>query len=160
MYEDRAVDLAHPVRDTVDTARDAGAEVLQTTRDEAAHVAQEAADQTRRVSSEVKGLLRSQVDRQHHQLAARVGGFADELAAMAGEQPQTPARELVASLAARSSAFAAYLDRHGPDVVLAEVQDFARRRPGTFIAAAVAAGFVAGRLGKGVWQSPRPDSKP
>ncbi len=158
MSQDRAVDVSQPVRETVATAREAGAEVVRTAKDEATVVAHEAADQARRVSSDIKGLVRSQVDRQHHQLAARVGEFAQELYTMAGEQPQTPARELVATLAARSSAFAAYLDRHGPDVVLAELQDFARRRPGTFIAAAVAAGFVVGRLGKGVWQSPREDS--
>jgi hypothetical protein len=32
--------------------------------------------------------------------------------------------------------------------VLREVQDFARRRPGAFLATALAAGFVVGRLGK------------
>jgi hypothetical protein len=43
-----------------------------------------------------------------------------------------------------------YLDRNGPEGVLREVQDFARRRPGAFLATALAAGFVVGRLGKGV----------
>jgi hypothetical protein len=43
-----------------------------------------------------------------------------------------------------------YLAENGPDGVLREVQDFARRRPGTFLAVAAAAGFVVGRLGKGV----------
>ena len=37
--------------------------------------------------------------------------------------------------------------------VMRELQEFARRRPGTFIVAAVAAGFVVGRLGKGFWQN-------
>jgi hypothetical protein len=56
-------------------------------------------------------------------------------------------------LAARSRSFASYLDQHGPEHVLQELQDFARRRPGTFLVAAVAAGFVVGRLGKGLWQN-------
>jgi hypothetical protein len=43
-----------------------------------------------------------------------------------------------------------YLDRNGPEGVLQEVQDFARRRPGAFLATALAAGFVVGRLGKSV----------
>jgi hypothetical protein len=34
--------------------------------------------------------------------------------------------------------------------VLAEVQEFARRRPGAFLAVALASGFVVGRLGRGV----------
>jgi hypothetical protein len=37
--------------------------------------------------------------------------------------------------------------------VLQQVQDFARRRPGAFLATALAAGFVVGRLGKGVVQA-------
>ena len=74
---------------------------------------------------------------------------------MAGQQPQTPAQELVGMLAARSSSFADYLGRHGPEAVLTELQDFARRRPATFIVAAVAAGFVVGRVGKGLWQNER-----
>ena len=78
---------------------------------------------------------------------------------MAGERPDTPAGELVGMLAARSRTFAAYLDQHGPERVVHELQDFARRRPGTFIVAAVAAGFVVGRLGKGFWQNRHEGSK-
>jgi hypothetical protein len=42
-----------------------------------------------------------------------------------------------------------HLAKHGPDGVLAEVQDFARRRPGAFLAVAVTSGFVVGRLARG-----------
>jgi len=41
---------------------------------------------------------------------------------------------------------------------VAEVQDFARRRPGTFLVALAAAGFVAGRLGKGIATAQRADN--
>ena len=61
-------------------------------------------------------------------------------------------------LAARSSAFAEYLGKSGPDAAMNELHDFARRRPGTFLIAAVAAGFVVGRLGKGVWENKREGS--
>ena len=88
----------------------------------------------------------------------RASAFAEELHTMAGHQPETPAKELVGMLAARSSSFAQYLDQHGPETVLHELQAFARRRPGTFIVAAVAAGFVVGRLGKGLWENKREDS--
>jgi hypothetical protein len=53
-----------------------------------------------------------------------------------------------------------YLDRHGPEGVLREVQDFARRRPGAFLATALAAGFVVGRLGKGVAKADENAGKP
>jgi hypothetical protein len=45
---------------------------------------------------------------------------------------------------------AGYLETKGPEGVLREVEDFARRRPGAFLATALAAGFVVARLGKGV----------
>jgi hypothetical protein len=38
------------------------------------------------------------------------------------------------------------------------VQEFARRRPGTFLATALVAGFVVGRLGKGVAKAGTGDS--
>src|SRR5688500_18492617 len=42
-----------------------------------------------------------------------------------------------------------WLDNHEPSDLLDEVKRFARRRPGTFLALAAAAGVVAGRLTRG-----------
>jgi len=100
----------------------------------------------------VRHRLRDEADRQHRQVTERVDAFARELSAMASERPETPVSELVTMLAQRSRSFAEYLDQHGPENVLHAVQDFARRHPGTFLVAAVAAGFVAGRIAKGTWQ--------
>jgi hypothetical protein len=142
------------------TARDAGADVARTVGSEARHVAHTAADEVQQAGKGMKQRVREEVDGIHRQVVDRVGTFADELNTMARERPETPAGELVGMLATRSGSFAAYLDQHGPERVLHELQDFARRRPGTFLAAALAAGFVVGRLGKGLWQneheSPRP----
>jgi hypothetical protein len=69
---------------------------------------------------------------------------------MRGDRTQTPAATVVARVADGGRQLADYLDRHGPEGVLREVQDFARRRPGAFLGVALAAGFVVGRLGKGV----------
>ena len=182
-YQDRAVE----VRGSVDTVRDAGAELAQTARDagadvarsahdagadvaraarhaaagvtrtakeEAGHVARTTGDQATQVVASVRQRVRDEFDRQHHGIADRVGAFAEELYTMAGEHTPAPAKELVAMLAS-AALFAEYLDAHGPEAALAELQDFARRRPGTFLVAAVAAGFVIGRLGKGLWQNQR-----
>src|SRR5258705_2237039 len=155
MYEDRAEQVGRSAREVVETARDAGVDVARTAKVEATHVAHEASDQAHRAATDVKHRVREEVQRQHRNVADRVGTFAEELYAMAGERPQTPARELVAMLAARSANFASYLERKGPEAALSELQDFARRRPGTFLVAAVAAGFVVGRLGKGAWEVKR-----
>jgi hypothetical protein len=66
----------------------------------------------------------------------------------------------VSRIADSGRQFADYLDRHGPEGVLREVQDFARRRPGAFLATALAAGFVVGRLGKGVAKADSGAGKP
>ena len=142
----------------LETARDAGTDVASTARDEVRHVADEAVDQAHRVTADVKQRVRDEAERQHGNLTGRVGQFASELYAMAAERPETPARELITLLADRSTAFAEYLDKNGPEKALTELQDFARRRPGTFIVAAVAAGFVVGRLGKGLWQTHREET--
>jgi hypothetical protein len=181
MYEDRAVAVGQSAGEVVETAREAGAEVARTAADEANHVARtaadeakhvartaadeakhvvhEATDQAHRVSIDIKHRVRDEIDRQHRNVTVRVGAFAEELYTMAGQQPQTPARELVRTLAVRSSAFADYLDKHGPEAVVSELQEFARRHPARFIAAAVAAGFVVGRVGKGLWQN-EPHGRP
>jgi hypothetical protein len=151
------VDVARTARDgaadVVRSSRDAGADVAQSVKDEARQVASTAMDQAERVRVGVKQRVRDEADRQHRQVTDRVVQFAQELYTMAGERPDTPAAELVGMLADRSRSFAEYLDQHGPEKVLLELQNFARRRPGTFILAAVAAGFVVGRLGKGMWQN-------
>jgi hypothetical protein len=158
IYEDRAEQVGTSARAVVETARDAGVDVARTAKTEATHVAQEASDQAHKAAIDVKQRVREEVDRQHRNMADRVGSFAEELYTMAGERPQTPAKELVATLAARSAAFAEYLDKNGPEAAIRELQDFARRHPGTFLIAAVAAGFVVGRLGKGALENRREGS--
>ena len=69
---------------------------------------------------------------------------------MRGDRGDSPAAAVVSRVADGGRQIADYLDRNGPEGVLREVQDFARRRPGAFLATALAAGFVVGRLGKGV----------
>jgi hypothetical protein len=146
--------------DVARTAHDAGADVIRTGKEEARQLAQTVVDEAKQVGVGVRQRLREEADRQHRQVVDRVGTFAEELHTMAGERPDTPAGELVGLLAARSRSFAEYIDQHGPERVLHELQDFARRRPGTFVVAAVAAGFVVGRLGKGLWQSQHESPQP
>jgi hypothetical protein len=67
---------------------------------------------------------------------------------------------VVSRIADSGRQFADYLDHHGPEGVLREVQDFARRRPGAFLASALAAGFVVGRLGKGIAKADSNAGKP
>jgi hypothetical protein len=59
----------------------------------------------------------------------------------------------VSDLGQRGRRVADYLADRGPEGLLSEVTEFARRRPMAFLASAVAAGFLVGRMGKGIWKA-------
>jgi hypothetical protein len=133
-----------------ETARD----VSQTAKEEARNVASEVSTQARRVADDVRWQVRDKAQQGHGTLVNQLRRTADELRDMSSARDDSPARTLVANLAERTSRFAEQLDSRGPDGVLAEVKEFARRRPGTFLIAAAAAGFVMGRVGKSVFSAP------
>ena len=88
---DAGTDVASTARDAgadvARTARDAGADVGRAVKEEALQVAHTAADQAQQVGVGVRQRMREEVDRQHRQVADRVGTFAEELYTMAGERP-------------------------------------------------------------------------
>jgi TolA-binding protein len=147
---------------TASTAAKAGAQaaagsakdVAQTAREEARNVAEEASTQVRRVAGDVREQVRQRAQEQHGTMVSKLRQTADELREMSGARDSSPATNLVANLAERTNRFAEQLESRGPEGVLAEVQDFARRKPGTFLLAAAAAGFVVGRVGKSVFTAP------
>jgi hypothetical protein len=102
------------------------------------------------VASDVRDRVSTQARSQNDKLVSGIRQAADQLDEMRGAQQDSPAATVVSRIADSGRQFADYLDRNGPEGVLREVQDFARRRPGAFLATALAAGFVVGRLGKGV----------
>ncbi|HEU4426887.1 MAG TPA: hypothetical protein VFR67_30510 [Pilimelia sp.] len=128
--------------------------MAQTAKHEARHVAGEVSTQARRVAQDMRGQVRDKAQQGHGTLVNRLRQTADELRDMSSSRDDSPARTLVASLAERTSRLAEQLEAKGPDGVLSEVQEFARRRPGTFLIAAAAAGFVVGRVGKSVLSAP------
>ncbi|MEV0902489.1 hypothetical protein [Actinoplanes sp. NPDC049802] len=139
-----------PPRHVAEQARQAAGDVKDTARHQARRVGAEARDQARTVASEVRGKLGEQARAQNSRLVGSIRETADHLDEMRGARQDSPAAAVVARVAEGGRQFADYLDRNGPDGVLREVEDFARRRPGAFLATALAAGFVVGRLGKGV----------
>jgi ElaB/YqjD/DUF883 family membrane-anchored ribosome-binding protein len=147
-------------RDVTEAVREASTDVAQTVKEDIRTVAEEVGDQARHVTTDAKDRIRQQAETQQQQWAERLSTISGDLRKMAADQPETPARALVGQMAERGSAFADYLGQRSPQQVLDEIQDFARRRPGTFVLAAAAAGFVAGRVGKGVWQAQKEGGSP
>jgi hypothetical protein len=132
-----------------DTATEEAVTVARTAKQEAGAVVDEARGQARRLASEVRDQVRQRVRGQNDVLVERLHGYADELGEMA-DGADSPVRAVAGELAQRGHRAADYLANRGPEGVLREVQDFARRRPAVFLAGALAAGFLVGRLGKGV----------
>ena len=135
---------------TKEAAGQAAAEVKDTAKEQAQRVGAEAKTQARNVAGDVRDKVSEQARTQNDKLVGSIREMADHLDQMRGDRPDSPAATVVSRVADGGRQMADYLDRNGPEGVLREVQDFARRRPGAFLATALAAGFVVGRLGKGV----------
>src|SRR5690348_13378305 len=128
----------------------AATDVKDTAVEQAQRVGAETKTQARNLAGDVRDRLSEQARTQNDRLAGTIRQTADQLDEMRGDRSDSPAATVVARVADGGRQLADYLDRNGPEGVLREVQDFARRRPGAFLATALAAGFVVGRLGKGV----------
>ncbi|OJF09897.1 hypothetical protein [Couchioplanes caeruleus] len=137
-------------------AGQAAGEVKDTAREQVQRVGAEAKTQMRSVASDVRDRVGSQARDQNDKLVGSLRQAADQLDEMRGDRQDSPAAAVVSRIADGGRQMADYLDRNGPEGVLREVTDFARRRPGAFLATALAAGFVAGRLGKGIMKADEP----
>jgi hypothetical protein len=131
-------------------ATQAVGDVKQTATEQAQRVATETKTQLRDIVSDVRDRVGQQAHSQNDKLVGGIRQTADQLDEMRADRQDSPAATIVSRVADSGRQLADYLDRNGPEGVLQEVQDFARRRPGAFLAAALATGFVVGRLGKGV----------
>jgi hypothetical protein len=155
-YQDRTVTSdrsgggQHAAPGTMDALGSAASDTASAAKQQTREVAGEVKAQARGLASDAKNRMGAEVKGQNDRLADGLRHFADELDDMLGGRDDSPARSVVSQVSQGGRRVADYLSEHGPDGVLREVQDFARRRPGTFLAVAAAAGFVAGRLGKGV----------
>jgi hypothetical protein len=126
--------------------------VAGTAVDQTRVVADEAKEQARRLGQEARSQLRGQVDDQAGRLANGLGDMGHQLRTMAenADDPESPVTRLTHQAADNVERLASRLDDGGLDVVIEDVKRFARNRPGLFLAAALGAGFVVGRLIKAI----------
>ncbi|MFE7753576.1 hypothetical protein [Streptomyces sp. NPDC057429] len=126
-------------------------DVAGTARERAGDVADEASARARDVVGELRDQLQDQARTQTQRLAQNVRQLADELGDMGDRgKENSPATNAVRQISHRGHDMAAKLEDRGPQGLLSDLQDFARRRPGTFLAGAALAGFATARLGKGM----------
>jgi hypothetical protein len=140
VVQDQAADLSH-------SSVQAGKHVAGVAREQASGVAAEAGRQGRDLLRQAQNQLEEQAAQGQQRLAAGLVSLSDELSSMAdGSAQGGAAADLARDAASRARDAGQWLGDRRPAQVVDEVQSFARRRPGVFLALAAAAGLVAGRL--------------
>jgi hypothetical protein len=142
-----SVGRSEQVKQVASTATDRAGDVVAEARDQARYVGREAKDQAREVADRARQEMREQAQARSQQAAASLRTLGDRLNALASGDAQSAGplvdylregQDKVATLASRLES--------GPDEVLDELRQFARRKPMVFLASAGLLGFVAGRL--------------
>lgn len=134
-----------------DDAKAKGTHVRDVAADEASNVAGEAKSQAKGLLETTRSELSDQAAQQTERAASGLSTLGEQLQSLVSGDPQDgPAKDLVQQAADRVSAAARWMEGREPADLLQDVQRFARRRPGTFLAIAAGVGLVAGRLTRGV----------
>ena len=129
-------------------AGDAGRRVAGVAKEETQAVGSEARRQAKRLADRVGGEVHDQAAHQQSRAATGLRDLGDEFSKMAAGQGSGSglAADVARQAGDRMDAAAQWLGERDPKDLLEEVKGFARRRPGVFIAIAVGAGVVVGRL--------------
>lgn len=145
----------HEARHVADDAKQGTAQVAETAKQEARDVALDAKRQAKDVYRQVRGEMSDQASTQQQRAASGLHSLAGELDQMAsGSQANGVAADLAQQAAEKARAFATWLESREPGDLAEELRSFARRRPGAFIAGAAAVGLLAGRMTRGLTDSP------
>lgn len=133
------------------SATEKAGQVAQTTKEQAQEVVAEATAQARNLAGELKTQVNEQAGTQRDRLVEQLRSMSDELTQMVygGGSQSGVASEVASQLSTRAHDLAGYLDGKEPGDILIAVQNYARRKPGTFLIGAAVAGMVAGRLTRG-----------
>jgi hypothetical protein len=152
---DQASQVAQTAKDSgaqvAQTAKESGSQVAQTAVEQVKTVAAEAQQQTRNLLGEAQGQVREQAKTQQQKARDGLRSLGDELRSMASNSGQSgPATDLAHQASQRAHAAADWLEQREPGDLLVEVRRFAQRRPAAFLAGALLAGVLAGRMTRGV----------
>lgn len=130
-------------------ARQAAGEVRATAREQVGQVAQEATDQAKHVVHDMRERVASEAEEQARKVSRQIDRIADELGSMAdGSGPDSLTAGALRQVSDVGRQAARYLDERGASGLLTTAQDFARRKPGTFLIGAAVAGFLVARAAK------------
>ena len=148
--------------EVADTAKQAGAQVAGTVKEQAGQVTEEAKNQAKQLLSQAQSELSEQAANTQQRVSQGLHALADELSGMAKNSEQDGvATDLARQAADRARSAAGWLADRDPGSLLNEVRAFARKKPGTYLAIALGAGVLAGRLTRGLTaSSDEPEAQP
>lgn len=155
---DEAVSQAADVKDS---AVEAGTHVASVAKDQAGAVVAEAGHHVQNLLSQTRDEFGAQAGSQQQRLAGGLHSLGDEVRSMAdGNGGSGVAAEVAHQVADRTKSIASWLENREPADVLHDVAQFARRRPGLFIAIAAGTGVLVGRLARSLRDEAAPDTTP
>ena len=141
----------HQAGEVAKTASDAGKHLAGVAGEQAGQVASEATHQVKQLVQQTRGELTEQAATQQKRVASGLRSLSTELSTMAqGSEQPGMATDLAQQAGERANAVASWLEEREPGHVVEEITRFARQRPGAFLALAAGAGFLVGRLGRGL----------
>lgn len=127
--------------------KDEGRHLSNEVQERVGQLAHETGDELRHIVDDAKLKARSQADEQAKRAAETLRGLAGQLDSMAkGAEQKGPIVSFAHTGAERVERFADHLEQDGLQGVVNDVESFARRRPGLFLAASMGMGMALGRL--------------
>ena len=130
------------------TANEDVKQLADTVRSQADQVKGELAGQAREMLEETRGQLENQADMQATRLARALFQVGSQAVALSEGRPEQagPLVDYAEQAATWLDTCAAQIEERGLEGLATDVVDFARRRPGVFLAGAAVLGFGVGRL--------------
>ncbi|NAZ77126.1 hypothetical protein GTQ99_17105 [Kineococcus sp. T13] len=132
-------------------AQEQAGAVVGSVKEQAGEVVAEARTQAMDLLGELRRQVDEQSETQRGRLAAFLRSTGDELAQMGrSSEGSGVATNLVRQAGQRATSWGSSLESSSTTDLLDQVRSFARRKPGTFLLGALAAGLLAGRATRGV----------
>jgi len=129
-------------------AKEGAAEGMATVKQGVAAATNDMAGHAQQLFDQSRGHVRNEAQAQTEKLSQSLRQMGTQMHALANGRPEEagPVADYARQAAESISRYAESIQSKGIDGVLRDTQDFARRRPGTFLLGALVAGVVVGRL--------------
>ncbi|HEY3832127.1 MAG TPA: hypothetical protein VGO03_07525 [Acidimicrobiia bacterium] len=139
--------LTHGASEVAGEMKDQATSFADSTKQAGVEVARDAKEHVQDVVGQTRDQLRAQANDQMHNLAETVHAIAQQLDGLTSGQPQPGmVLDVANQLASNAHTIGDHLEQGGMEAVVGDVKQFARQRPGMFLAASLVGGMLAGRM--------------